>query len=41
MLQSGMGHGVDAVHAYLHARLADPAAVRPALTPWRKMAGAD
>jgi predicted transcriptional regulator len=36
MLEGGQGHDADAVRAYLRARLADPAATRPAPTSWRK-----
>jgi predicted transcriptional regulator len=36
MLQGGTGHDPAEVRAYLRARLADPAAVRPAPSPWRK-----
>jgi len=35
MLQSGQGHDANAVRAYLRARLADPATVRPGAKPWR------
>jgi predicted transcriptional regulator len=36
MLQSGQGHDASEVRAYLRARLADPAAARPAVKPWRE-----
>ncbi|WP_332877157.1 CopG family transcriptional regulator [Massilia sp. S19_KUP03_FR1] len=36
MLQSGSGHDANEVRAYLRARLADPAATRPGMKPWRE-----
>ena len=36
MQESGLGHDASAARAYLRARLADPAAARPAPAPWRK-----
>jgi predicted transcriptional regulator len=36
MLAEGQGHATDDVRTYLRSRLTDPAAARPAKTPWRK-----
>jgi len=36
MLHSGQGHDANAVRSYLRARLADPAATRPDMQPWRE-----
>jgi len=36
MIGSGQGHDAAVVRAYLRARLADPAALRPATKPWRE-----
>ncbi len=36
MLEGGQGHDANAVRDYLRARLADPAAMRPAPASWRK-----
>jgi predicted transcriptional regulator len=36
MLAEGQGYAADDVRTYLRSRLTDPAAARPAKTPWRK-----
>ena len=36
MQHTGSGHDANEVRSYLRARLADPAATRPGVKPWRK-----